>query len=251
MEKTYQRSIPVSLSNIHVREAEGDNESRVVEGHAVVFGQRSLNLTPWSCFREVYEIMERGCITDELLRSSDVILCPSHDDTCIFGRCRNGKGTLELSIDETGLFMRCDLPRTAKADEILEGIRRGDITGMSFCFTADEEDTENGVSYEHLRAEDHDGMEVWLRHVKKCTSLRDVSIVGRPAYEQTDVSNRDIDSAIEQIVGKESNLDEQKRSENDDADKAAEQARKEKEMQERSRRIADLRREIDIYTNID
>ena len=68
MSKKIQREIDFQACNLHVREAEGEEKSRTVEGHAVIFGQRSVNLTPWSSYREVYEIIERGSITPEIRR---------------------------------------------------------------------------------------------------------------------------------------------------------------------------------------
>ena len=72
----------------------------------------------------------------------------------------------------------------------LELMRRGDITGMSFAFDDDYEDSENGVSLERTN-ETVNGKEVWIRHVKRITGLYDVSIVTHPAYEQTSVATRE------------------------------------------------------------
>ena len=40
---------------------------------------------------------------------------------------------------------------TNNANDALELMRRGDITGMSFAFEDDWQDTENGVSYERTK----------------------------------------------------------------------------------------------------
>ena len=194
-----ERDIELKLCGLKVREAEGENEeSRVVEGHAVVFGQRSVNLTPWSSFREVYEIMEPGCIDRALIDRSDVVLTAFHDNSKIMGRSVNGKGTLKLELDGQGLKINCEVARTQTGDEMLELIRRGDITGMSFCYTAPEDDSENGVSYERTNEKGENGKEVWLRHVKKVDGLYDVTIAGHPAYQQTDIANREIDKTLDE-----------------------------------------------------
>ena len=192
------RTIPIQVSGLHVRE-QGDKQSRVIEGHAVVFGVRSVNLTPWSDTREIYEIIERGAITQNLINRSDVVLTAFHDNTKILGRSVNGKGTLALSIDKKGLAIRCELPMTATADELLVAIQRGDITGMSFAF---EDDEEKGVTMERRRIEDHDGKEVWLRHVKCITALHDVTIAGHPAYPQTDIAQREIDARFDKLCSR-------------------------------------------------
>lgn len=198
--KKIERNIDLELCGLHVRETEVEGvESRTIEGHACVFGQRSVNLVPWSSYREVYEVMEPGCMDDQLIRSSDVVLTSFHNNENIMGRSYMGKGTLQLSLDARGLLVRCELPRTSVADDILELIRRGDITGMSFAYTADEEDSTNGVSYERV-GKSQEGKEVWIRHVKKVTGLYDVTIAGHPAYPQTDIANREVGEAILEAI---------------------------------------------------
>jgi HK97 family phage prohead protease len=201
-----------------------------------VFGVRSVNLTPWSETREVYEVLEPGCITNELLQRSDVILNLNHSSMVpdVLGRCKNGNGTLSLRLAGDHIECRCELPKTNNANDALELMKRGDITGMSFAFQDDYADSENGVSYERTD-ETHDGKEVWLRHVKRITGLYDVAIVTHPAYEQTDVATREeseaIDKAIEAQLKRECGDDEAKKKAEEEAKaeeerKAAEEAAK-------------------------
>jgi len=136
--------------------------------------------------------MEPGSIDEALISRSDVIFNYCHENRDIFGRSRMGKGTLKLRVDEKGLRYECEMPNTQRAKDTCEGIDRGDIYGNSFCFTDDEEDTENGVSYERMEEKTADGKEVWLRHVKKCTGLYDVSIVVTPAYPAAEISQREL-----------------------------------------------------------
>ena len=195
------RFIPIATCGLKVREGEGQEESRTVVGTPIVFGVRSVNLTPWSSYREVYEVMEPGCISDQLLRESDVILNLNHNSSVlnVLGRCKNGEGTLKLTKNLRDIGCECDLPKTNAGNDSLELIKRGDITGMSFAFSDDWEDTENGVSYERTN-EMHDGKEVWLRHVKRITGLYDVSIVTHPAYDQTSVDTREQGDEIMKII---------------------------------------------------
>lgn len=215
------RFIPIGVCGLKVREAGEGEQSRTIEGTPIVFGVRSVNLTPWSESRAVYEVLEPGCITNDLLKRSDVILNLNHSNMVpdVLGRYREGKGTLELELNEKNMGCRCDIARTPNADAALELMRRGDITGMSFAFSDDWEDTENGVSYERLDEKTEDGKEVWVRHVKRITGLYDVSIVTHPAYEQTSVGTREqsaeIDKAIEAQLKRQNpedtETDEQKR----------------------------------------
>ena len=181
---------------------EGQQESREIEGRPIVFGQRSVNLTPWSSSRKVYEVLEPGCISRELLQKSDVVLNLNHSNMVpdVLGRYRNtDRDTLRLEMRGDGIDCRCELPNTSNANDTLELIRRGDIDGMSFAFEDDYEDTQNGVSYERTN-DVEDGKEVWLRHVKRITGLYDVAIVTHPAYKQTSVGTREQSEAIDKAI---------------------------------------------------
>ena len=246
------RFIPNADCGLQVREPiEGQSESRRIEGKPVIFGVRSVNLTPWSSTRKVYEILEPGCISNELLQRSDVILNINHSNkvTDVLGRCNNGKGTLELGLRETHIEAACDLPRTNGANDTLELIKRGDISGMSFAFEDDWEDTENGVSLERTN-EIEDGKEVWLRHVKRITGLYDVSIVTHPAYEQTTVATREqgdeilrqIDAQIEaqqRACGEDEET--KKKAEEEEAAKREQEERELEYQAERARQTRELR----------
>ena len=230
------RFIPTDTCGLHVRETEDGQQSRTIEGKPIVFGVRSVNLTPWSETREVYEVLEPGCITNELLQRSDVILNLNHSSMVpdVLGRCKNGNGTLSLRLTGDHIECRCELPHTNNANDALELMRRGDISGMSFAFQDDYQDSENGVSYERT-SEIHDGKEVWLRHVKRITGLYDVAIVTHPAYEQTSVGTREaseaIDKAIDAQLKRECGDDDEAKKKAEEEAKAEEE-RKAKEEQE-------------------
>ena len=196
------RFFPNDLCGLQVREDENGQQSREVNGRAIVFGVRSVNLTPWSSTRVVYEVLEPGCLTQELINRSDVIYNLNHNSSVlnVLGRFRNSeKDTLKLELRADGVYNSCDLPQTTAANDALELIKRGDINGQSFAFEDDWEDTENGVSYERTN-ETIDGKEVWIRHVKKIIGLYDVSIVTHPAYEQTSVTTRENSEAIDKAI---------------------------------------------------
>jgi HK97 family phage prohead protease len=228
---------------LQVREPqEGQTASRRIAGRPIVFGVRSNNLTPWSDYREVYEVLEPGCISAEVMQKSDIVLNTNHrnDVSCILGRYRNSdKDTLKLELRADGVDCDCDLPNTTTADDTLELIKRGDIDGMSFAFEDDWEDSENGVSYERMRDEETGKKEIWVRHVKRITALYDVSVVTHPAYEQTTVGVREqgdrINEAIEAQLKREQNTD-------DDPDKKGEgkgeETDEEREAREKAEREA-------------
>ena len=234
------RFISSEACGLQMREpTEGQSESRMVDGKPIIFGVRSVNLTPWSSSRKVYEVLEPGCISNELLQRSDVILNINHSSkvTDVLGRCVNGKGTLSLGLREMYVESSCDLPQTNAANDAIELIKRGDITGMSFAFEDDWEDTENGVSLERT-SEIEDGKEVWIRHVKRIKALYDVSIVTHPAYEQTTIGTREqgeaIEKAIEELLKRECGDDEAKKKAEEEA--KAEEKRKAQEAKEQEER---------------
>ena len=246
------RFIPIETCGLQLREPqEGQQESREIEGRPIVFGVRSVNLTPWSSTRKVYEVLEPGCISRELLQKSDVVLNLNHnsDVVNVLGRYRNNpdKDTLSLELRGDGIDCRCDLPKTNNANDTLELIRRGDINGMSFAFEDDWEDSENGVSFEKTN-DVEDGKEVWLRHVKRITGLYDVSIVTHPAYEQTTVGTREasdaIEKAIEDMMQRECGDDEAKKKAEEEA--KAEEERKAQEAKEQAEREAKEREDREL-----
>ena len=153
----------------------GDNatstsESRHIEGYAIVFNSLSNDL---GGFRE---IIEQCAITDELIKNSDILCLMNHDiKKGVLARSYQGRGSLKLDIDEHGLHYSFEAPKTALGDEVLEGIRRGDISKCSFAFVCGEDNwtkDENGE---------------YIRHVKKIKNLYDVSLVYHPAYDETEV----------------------------------------------------------------
>ena len=243
------RFIPIEECNLQVREDANGQPSRTVVGHPIVYGVRSVNLTPWSDTRVVFEILEPGCITQDVFDRSDVIYNNNHSTRIedMIGRCYKGKGTLSIKPGERNVEISCDYPNTTVGNDTLEQIRLGNVFGMSFAFRDDWEDTENGVSYERTN-ETIDGKEVWLRHVKRIVELYDVANVTHPAYEQTDVATREaseaIDKAIEEQLKRECGDDEaKKKAEEEEAAKRAaeEEAKKKAEQEEAAKREAEAK----------
>ena len=220
------RFIPIEDCGLQIRETEfGQGKSRTVVGRPVMFGVRSVNLTPWSDTRVVYEILEPNCITQELINRSNVVYNNNHsnDISDMIGRCVNGKGTLSLVLRENYMESSCDYPNTTVANDTLEHIRLGNVYGMSFAFDDRNANGEENVTYERTN-ETVDGKEVWLRHVWLITKLFDVANVTHPAYEQTSVATREmseaIDKAIEAQLKRECGDDEdKKKAEEEEADK--------------------------------
>lgn len=144
-------------------------ESRKVEGYAVVFQSESNDL---GGFKEVIDARA----LDGVVEKSDVLCLLNHnEDKGVLARSNKGTGSLTLSVDEKGLKYSFEAPNTALGDELLEGIRRGDITASSFAFTVGSDSWQKR----------EDGS--YLRTINSIQELFDVSPVYSPAYSATSV----------------------------------------------------------------
>ena len=159
--------------------ANEDSESRKVEGYAIIFNSESEDLG-------FIETIEKDAIDDEVIAKSDVFALMNHDDKRgILARSRRGKGSLKLSIDDRGLKYEFDAPKTALGNELLEMLRRNDISASSFAFTV----ANGGDAWEK-----RDGK--YYRTIKKIDRLFDVSPVYNPAYSETTVACRSFDNIL-------------------------------------------------------
>lgn len=144
--------------------AEDENPSFKVEGYASTFDEYVLFEDNGIQYKEkILPEAFDGC------DMTDVIFLRDHEGQ-VFARTKNN--TLELSIDEKGLFTRTDLSKTAAAREMFEEIRTGMYSQMSFAFTVDDDEYDERT---HTRI---------IRHIKK---LYDVSAVSFPANPNTDI----------------------------------------------------------------
>ena len=118
--------------NAATYEVRAEGDSRHVEGYASVFDSPSVDMG----YRE---IISKGAF-DGVIIVSDVLALLNHDERRgVLARSRKGVGSLKLEIDENGLKYAFEAPRTALGDELLESLRRGDISESSFAFTVADE----------------------------------------------------------------------------------------------------------------
>jgi len=147
-------------------------DSRTVEGYALVFNSQSEDLGGF------VEIIDKNAL-DGVLENSDVLCLLNHnEDKGVLARSRQGEGSLTLSIDEVGLKYTFQAPNTALGDELLEGLKRKDITSSSFAFSL----ADNGDKWE----KQSDG--TYIRTILKFDKIFDVSPVYNPAYLSTSVN---------------------------------------------------------------
>jgi HK97 family phage prohead protease len=242
------RFVPIEACNLQVREPqEGEQESRTVIGMPIIYGVRSCNLTPWSDDREVYEVLDAGFITPELLQRSDVVLNLNHSTkvTDILGRYRNSeRDTLALAMRPDGIACRCAMPHTNNANDTLELMRRGDITGMSFAFSDNPHDKES-ITYEQTDERSADGKEIWLRHVHRATGLYDVAIVTHPAYEQTSVVTREQADEIMRQINEEIEAHKREAAQETEDEKQERESKLEAERKAQAEREAEELRQLE------
>lgn len=103
---------------------------------------------------------------------SDVVLLFNHDENLVLAGTRNG--SLELSVENTGLFQKSQIVNTTTGEDVMKLVREGLINKMSFAFSV----SADGEEWESRNGKEH-------RIIKKIKKLYDVSLVTRPAYDQT------------------------------------------------------------------
>ncbi|WP_455671690.1 HK97 family phage prohead protease [Phocaeicola sp.] len=166
-------------------------EGRTIEGYAVVFGQESRVMFDKVKRRAFVEVIERGAITEEILRSCDVKAVLEHNKQRLLARCLCGVGSLTLELDDYGLKYRFDAPNTVDGDFAVEMIKRGDIFGSSFAYFVNDKD-KSKVTYAMK-----DGL--LTRTVHKIDCISDISPVSDPAFFGTDVTVRSMDDMIAEL----------------------------------------------------
>lgn len=148
--------------------------SRTVEGYALVFNKESRDLGGF------IETIDPSAL-DGVIEKSDILCLLNHnEDKGVLARSKYGVGSLQLSVDNIGLKYSFEAPNTDLGNELLEGLKRGDISTSSFAFTI-----ENDVWEKK-----EDGR--YLRRITKFKELFDVSPVYKEAYPDTTVACRKI-----------------------------------------------------------
>ena len=167
--------------------AEGEVQSRTIEGYAIIFDVESRILGDIDGLPYYREIIEPGAITEERLKEMDIKMTMYHNREKILARSRNGEGTLKLSVDEVGVKYSFEAPNTVDGDTAIELVKRGDLFGSSFIFWVGMQD--------FTRERGKDG--IYIHRVKNIRKIDDMTIAADPAYEQTTVAAREAYSQFE------------------------------------------------------
>lgn len=161
------------FNNCEVRAVPTESGS-LITGRPIVYGSR----TDLGWFDE---IIEPGALDQADL--TDVRFLVNHNTDMIplaRSRRNNGNSTMTLTVVPEGLDMEAviDTENNATARELRSAIERGDLSGMSFMFSINDEEWEDLES-------DHP-----TRHIRKIGSVVEVSGVTFPAYDATSINAR-------------------------------------------------------------
>jgi uncharacterized protein len=171
-----RRTISSELSRLEIRE---DGQPPRIEGYGAVYFRAGDPGTEYRLWADTYERIMPGAF-DEAVKA-DVRSLFNHDPNIILGRNRGNAATLRLTSDSTGLRYSVEPPQTALIrDQVLEPIRRGDVSGSSFMFRPTK------VTWVE---EDRDGRTVDVRELH-AVELFEVGPVTFPAYEATSTGVR-------------------------------------------------------------
>ena len=164
-----------------------EENSRIVEGYAIVFNQPSRKLFDKASKKVFTETIDPRAVTKLFLDDQDIKMLYNHSNDMLMARSTYGFGTLSYEIDDYGVKYRFEMPNTSLGNDVLELIRRGDVWGCSFAFT---------YAKDGIRDEKKNGQN--FRTVIQMASISDFSIVVDPAYVGTYVSTREFSAPDEE-----------------------------------------------------
>ena len=176
-----EQTIEQRMSVCEVRALRNDERKvTTLEGRPIVFDQRTdLADADWD------EIIDKGALDNADLK--DVRFLVNHDTNQLplaRSRNNNANSTMRISVDDAGMLVEADIDtdNNPRGQELASAVSRGDVSGMSFMFTI------NGDAWENLDADRP------TRHITSISRVYEVSAVTFPAYEQTSINVRSLES---------------------------------------------------------
>lgn len=168
--------------DFEVRAQRDEEHGTFLEGTPIVY-------EAWTDLGWYDERIADGALADTDLR--DVRFLVNHNTDMIpLARSRNNNenSTMQMSVEDgVGMHIRVNLDteNNAEAKSLYSAVERGDISGMSFMFFVDSDSWED-VDSDHPK-----------RTITSIRKVMEVSAVTFPAYEQTSISARGLDSALD------------------------------------------------------
>lgn len=167
--------------DFEVRADQNEEHGHFLTGRPIVYGSKT-DLGWYD------EIIKDGALDGADLR--DVRFLVNHNTDMIplaRSRNNNANSTMQMWVEEDGMHIRVnlDVERNSEAKSLYSAVDRGDVSGMSFMFSVDED------SWEGLDTE------MPKRTINSIGKIFEVSAVTFPAYEQTSIQAADLSEALE------------------------------------------------------
>ena len=167
--------------DFEVRAEENEEHGSMLTGRPIVY-----NATTDLGF--FFERIDQGALDNADLR--DVKFLVNHDTGMIplaRSRRNNENSTMQMIIGSAGMDIRVDLDteNNAEARALYSSVKRGDLSGMSFMFTVDRDEWQDLDTDKPTRI------------IKGISRVFEVSAVTFPAYEQTSITARTAEEALE------------------------------------------------------
>ena len=167
--------------DFEVRAEENEEHGSTLTGRPIVY-----NATTDLGF--FFERIDQGALDNADLR--DVKFLVNHDTGMIplaRSRRNNENSTMQMIIGSAGMDIRVDLDteNNAEARALYSSVKRGDLSGMSFMFTVDRDEWQDLDTDKPTRI------------IKGISRVFEVSAVTFPAYEQTSITARTAEEALE------------------------------------------------------
>jgi HK97 family phage prohead protease len=180
-ESEIERRITPANTSVEYREVDGGEKRPVIIGYAAVFQSPSHDLGGF------IETVHPRAFDEVLKTNPDVVGVFNHDKNMLLARSANG--TLRLKADPYGLRYEMMPPKTKTAEEVVELVAGGYVTGSSFAFAVRRNGGDSWTT---------DERGIRRREIREISILDDVSVVVRPAYEASSVvvSRRAIEMAL-------------------------------------------------------
>lgn len=173
----------ISTDHNQLRAAKNDDGTTTISGYAVTFNQPSQPIP-------FIEYIDDHALDD--VDFSKTLLLYGHDFNKILARADSH--TLNIKVDQHGLFFTATLADTTLANDVREDIIAGNLKGCSFGFNI----APNGDSWDT----DKDGNTI--HYVNKISNVAELTITPIPAYTSTSVQvERDLK---EYLNNKEDNM---------------------------------------------
>ena len=177
------------MNDVELRSFDFEVRAEKDEEHGTYLTGTPIVYEAWTNLGWYDERIADGALADTDLK--DVRFLVNHNTDMIplaRSRNNNANSTMQMEVEDgVGMHIRVNLDteNNAEAKALYSAVERGDISGMSFMFII------NGDTWEEI---DSDHPKRTITDIKK---VMEVSAVTFPAYEQTSISARGLEDALD------------------------------------------------------